>query len=72
MGLIFSVTQLAQIPLGFRAKSNYVSQICQACSDLKHTFRSKCLSKRVRASVSPPGHTAEGRPSVSKPERQIE
>lgn len=31
------------------------------------TFLSKCLSKRVSASVSPPGHTAEDKPSVSKP-----
>lgn len=31
------------------------------------TFLSRCLSRRVRASVSPPGHTAEDRPSVSKP-----
>lgn len=35
-----------------------------------HTFLSKCLSKRVSASVSPPGHTAEGKPSVSKPKRK--
>lgn len=41
--------------------------MCYTCYDLKHTFRSKCLSNRVRASVSPPGHTAEGKPSVSKP-----
>lgn len=32
-------------------------------------FLSKCLSSRVSASVSPPGHTAEDRPSVSKPAR---
>lgn len=31
------------------------------------TFLSKCLSKRVSASVSPPGQTADGKPSVSKP-----
>ena len=31
---------------------------------------SKCLSKRVSASVSPPGHTAEDRPSVSKPKEK--
>ncbi len=35
------------------------------------TFLSRCLSSRVRASVSPPGHTAEDSPSVSKPEEQI-
>lgn len=35
-----------------------------------HTFLSKCLSKRVRASVSPPGHTAEGKPSVSNPKNK--
>lgn len=52
-------------------KGNYVFQVSHICNDLKHTFRSKCLSSRVRASVSPPGHTAEGRPSVSKPEKQI-
>lgn len=32
------------------------------------TFLSRWRSILVRASVSPPGHTAEGRPSVSKPE----
>lgn len=32
------------------------------------TFLSRCLSNRVRASVSPPGHTADDSPSVSKPE----
>ena len=35
-----------------------------------HTFLSKCRSKRVSASVSPPGHTAEGKPSVSKPKKK--
>lgn len=35
-----------------------------------HTFLSKCLSKRVSASVSPPGHTAEDKPSVSKPTKK--
>lgn len=35
--------------------------------NLHCTFLSKCLSKRVSASVSPPGHTAEDKPSVSKP-----
>lgn len=33
-----------------------------------HTFLSRWRSILVRASVSPPGHTAEGRPSMSKPE----
>lgn len=32
------------------------------------TFLSRWRSILVRASVSPPGHTADGRPSVSKPE----
>lgn len=35
------------------------------------TFLSKCLSSRVRASVSPPGHTAEDKPSVSKPANHV-
>lgn len=34
------------------------------------TFLSRWRSILVRASVSPPGHTADGRPSVSKPEKQ--
>lgn len=33
----------------------------------QRTFLSKCLSNLVSASVSPPGQTAEGNPSVSKP-----
>ena len=34
------------------------------------TFLSRCLSSLMRASVSPPGHTAVVRPSVSKPEKK--
>lgn len=41
---------------------------CGQGTYLHSTFLSKCLSRRVSASVSPPGHTAEDKPSVSKPE----
>lgn len=35
-----------------------------------HTFRSKCLSRRARASVSPPCQTAGPSPSVGNPTRE--
>lgn len=40
---------------------------CGLISKAFLTFLSRCLSSRVSASVSPPGHTAEVSPSVSKP-----
>lgn len=46
-----------------KIKNDLTKILCSICL----TFLSKCLSSRVRASVSPPGHTAEDRPSVSKP-----